>query len=116
LRERAIEALLSEKTLGAAARRCGVNEKTLRRWRAEDEEFKQAFAQARTARFHEAMDRVQALTITAVATLEALMGPTAPPTVRLGAARTVAELGMHQHEADTIVKRLDELERAARRG
>jgi hypothetical protein len=116
MRERAIVALLSEKTLGAAARRCGVNEKTLRRWRAEDEDFKQAFAQARAARFQAAMDRAQVLTVTALETLEELMGPTVPPTVRLGAARTVAEFGMHQHDAETIVKRLDELERAVRRG
>jgi hypothetical protein len=44
MRERAIGALLSEKTLAAAARRCGLNEKTLRRWLAEDAGFKQAFA------------------------------------------------------------------------
>src|SRR4249920_3765509 len=36
VRERAILALLSENAIGAAAQRCGVNERTLRRWMADD--------------------------------------------------------------------------------
>jgi hypothetical protein len=32
VREQAILALLSERTIGQAAARCGVNERTLRRW------------------------------------------------------------------------------------
>jgi len=30
--------------------------------------------------------------------------------VRLGAARTIAEIGIHQHHADTIMRKLDEIE------
>jgi hypothetical protein len=56
------------------------------------------------------MYRVQALTVGAIATLATLMGWKMPPTVRLGAARTVVELGIHQHDAETILKRLEELE------
>lgn len=33
-----------------------------------------------------------------------------PPTVRLGAARTVVELGLHQRDADTIMRKLAEVE------
>ena len=115
IRERAIVALLSEKSLTAAARRCGVNEKTLRRWISGDEGFKEALAQARTAMFQAGMHRVQALTSEAIETLAVLMGRSAPPTVRLGAARTVAELGMHQHDAEIILKKLDELEQWTRK-
>src|SRR5438270_366462 len=100
LRERAITALLSEKSLTAAARRCGVNEKTLRRWMAEDEGFRQAYAEARTAMFEAGMHRVQALAGEAIDTLAALMGRATPPAVRLGAARTVAELGTHRYETE----------------
>jgi hypothetical protein len=32
--------------------------------------------------------------------------------VRLGAARTVAEIGMHQHDAEIIVRKLGEIEAA----
>jgi hypothetical protein len=42
IRDRAVVALPSEPNLMAAARRCGVNEKTLRRWMAEDAAFKRA--------------------------------------------------------------------------
>lgn len=47
VRERAIVALLSENSIGGAAERCGLNEKTLRVWMAEDEAFKQDLAAAR---------------------------------------------------------------------
>jgi len=84
VRERAVVALLSESTIGAAARRCGVNERTLRRWLLDDGLFREELATARTAMFQGAMNRVQALASTAVTTLVALMARTAPPAVRLG--------------------------------
>jgi hypothetical protein len=33
-----------------------------------------------------------------------------PPNARLGAARVVLDLGIHQHEANVIVRRLEDLE------
>lgn len=110
VRERAILALLSERTITGAARRCAVNEKTLRRWMAEDDEFKRELADARGAMFQAGMNRIQALTAEAIDTLAELMGRQMPPNVRLGAARTVAELGIHQHDADTILRKIDEIE------
>ena len=110
VRERAIVALLSERTLAAAAECCGVNEKTLRRWMADDEAFKADLAAARRAMFEAAMNRLQPLAARAVETLEALMDSSAPPSVRLGAARTVAELGIHRQDAETIVRKLEEIE------
>ncbi|MBU23050.1 MAG: hypothetical protein CL476_08120, partial [Acidobacteria bacterium] len=112
MRERAILALLSEKTLGVAAEKCGVNEKTLRRWLAGDEAFKKAYTEARQATFEAGMGRVQALTARAVETLEELLDATQSPNVRLGAARTVAEMGIHQHDAETILRKLEEVEAA----
>lgn len=109
VRERAILALRSEPTITGAARRSGVNEKTLRRWMVEDE-FKRVLAEARGAMFQTGINRVQALTTVAIDTLAELMGRQMPPNVRLGAARTVAELGIHQNDADTILRKLDEME------
>ena len=83
VRERAIVALLSENLITAAAERCEVNEKTLRRWMADDEVFKQELASARRAMFETAMNRLQPLAAQAVDTLAALMGDDAPPSVRL---------------------------------
>jgi hypothetical protein len=34
--------------------------------------------------------------------------------VRLGASRAVAELGIHQHDAETIMRELEEIERFQR--
>ena len=56
VRERAVLALLSEPTLAAAAEQCRLNEKTLRRWVAADEAFKQDLATARRSMFEAAMN------------------------------------------------------------
>jgi hypothetical protein len=114
VREQAILALLSEPTIAQAAARCGIGEKTLRRWLAEDA-FKAAYETARRATFQAAISRIPALTVRAVNTLDDLLGKTKPPAVRLGAARTVAEIGMHQYDAETILKKLDDLEARQRR-
>jgi hypothetical protein len=47
VRDRAILALLSERTLTAAAAKAGIDESTLRRWLARDGEFQAAYPAAR---------------------------------------------------------------------
>ena len=91
-----------------------MGEKTLRRWLAEDA-FKAEYEAARRTTFQAAISRIPALTVRAVDTLADLLGTTKPPAVRLGAARTVAEIGMHQYDAETILRKLDELEARQRR-
>lgn len=110
VRDRAIVALLSAKTLTDAAERAGVAERTIRRWLADDDAFKAALADARRAAFQAGMSRVQALTADAVSTLEALLATDVSDAVRLGAARTIAEIGIHQQDAEQILRRLDEIE------
>ena len=85
VRERAIVALLSETSIAKAAAKCGVHEKTLRRWMADDEDFKRRLTAERHAMFEAEMNRVQALTGQAIDTLATLMGPHMPPAVRLDA-------------------------------
>ena len=114
VRERAILALLSERSIGQAAAKAEINERTLRRWLSEDEAFKAEYAAARQATFQAGIGRVQALTARAVDTLEDLLDAEKYPSVRLGAARTVAEMGIHQHDAETILRKLDEIEAAQR--
>jgi len=84
--ERAILALLSEKTLGAAAQSAGIGERTLRRWLTEDAEFAADYDAARLATFKAVMSRVQAMSAKAVDTLEDLLNAEKHPSVRLGAA------------------------------
>jgi hypothetical protein len=115
VRERAILALLSEPTLKQAAARCGIAEKTLRRWLAGDAAFQAEYEAARHATFQAAMNRIPALTVRAVQTLADLLDDATAPAVRLGAARTVAEIGMHQYDGETILRKLDEIEASQRR-
>ena len=110
IRKSAVLALLTEKTVTDAATKAKVDESTLRRWLSEDAAFQAAHADARQAAFQAGISRVQALTARAVDTLEDLLDATDHPNVRLGAARTVAELGIHQHDADTILRKLNEIE------
>ena len=108
-------ALLSEKTIADAAKKAKVDEKTLRRWLSKDEAFQDEYAAARQAVFQSGINRVQALTAKAVDTLEDLLDEKINANVRLGAARTVAEIGIHQHDAETILRKLDEMELDQRR-
>ncbi len=102
VRDRAILALLSEKSIPEAAAKCRIGERTLHRWLTSDAAFQAAFEAG--------MSRVQALTGKAVDTLDDLLDAKDYPNVRLGAARTVAEIGIHQHDAETILRKLDEIE------
>jgi hypothetical protein len=114
VRETAILALLTEKSIALAAERCGVNERTLRRWLAEDEAFKAEYDAARKATYQAGIARIQALAGRGVETLEELLDAKKFPAVRLGAARTLVELGIHQHDADSIMRKLEEIETAQR--
>jgi hypothetical protein len=109
IRERAIEALLSEATVSQAAVKSGVSERTLRRWMDADREFRHGLAEAQRGAFDATVQRVQGLSVTAFDTLAELMGPGAPAHVRLEAARTIAELATQQAETDALVQRLDQL-------
>ena len=100
VREQAILALLSEPTIGQAAARCGIGERTLQRWLTEDAAFQAEYEAARQATFQAAISRIPAFTVRAVDTLAALLADKEPPALRLGAARTVADIGLHQYDAE----------------
>ena len=102
MRDQAILALLSEKSVAKAAAKCGLSERTLHRWLTGDDAFQVEYAAAREATYQSGLHRVQALTAKAIDTLEDLLDAKINPNVRLGAARTVAEIGIHQHDAETI--------------
>ncbi len=110
VRQRAILELLTGRTFEAAAKKVGINERTLRKWATEDETFKAELKAAQKAMFEAGMSRIQGLTARAVDTFGELLEADPPPTVRLGAARSVLELGTHQHDAETIRQKLAEVE------
>jgi hypothetical protein len=112
VREKAVLALLSTSSLAAAAAAAGVGERTLRRWLANDSTFRQLYDDARENSFKAGLERVQLLMARAVSTLEELLELSSHPAIRLGAARTVAELAIERHDAETLLRRLEELEAA----
>jgi hypothetical protein len=105
-REQVVLALLTAWTITDAAAQCGVNERTLRRWMTEDSRFQAEYDRARTATFQLGLHRVEALMGRAVDALDDLLTATKTPAVQLGAARTITELALHQHEVATILRRL----------
>ena len=109
-RERAIVALLVEPTIVAAAEACGVHERTLREWLRTDGEFSAQLADARRQAFDAGMQKAQGLTSLAIDTLADLLGGSTPAPVRLGAARSLVEIGIHHVEAGEILKKLDAIE------
>ena len=119
-REAVILALLSEKSIPKAAEKLAadgvkVSERTIRGWLADDAEFKAAHEASRDAVFQAGVGRIKALAGRGVETLEELLDARKFPAVRLGAARTLVELGIHQNDAETIMRKLEEIE-AAQRG
>jgi hypothetical protein len=93
LQERAIEALLVSPTIIAAALDAGVPERTLRRWLAEDEDFREAYRRVREASFEHALSRLQARADAAANTLlREMTSKLAKPADRIRAARLVLEV------------------------
>jgi hypothetical protein len=61
----------------------------------------EVFPEARRSAFDAGMKRVQGLVTVAIDPLAKLMDRRMPPNVRLGAARMVADLGLHRHDEET---------------
>lgn len=112
VRDRAVLAILSERSLRAAARKAGVAERTLRRWLADDDAFKRELAEARRTVFDAAIGRAQVLSSKALDTLEELLGQREQSSVRLSAAKALLELAINRHDAAWMLDRLDQLEAA----
>ena len=113
-RDKAILALLSEKNLTAAAKKTGVGERSLRRWLAEDPTFKAEYDAARLLAFTTARHRIQQLTGRAVDVLGELLDARKHPSVRLGAARSVVEVALYEHDVNALMGKLNELEQLQR--
>src|SRR5688572_6833156 len=90
--------LVSGKTQPAAARAAGIGVRTLRDWLMEPD-FQKALKDARRTAFVDGLERIKGLTAQAVDTFKDLMGKRQPPHVRLGAARAVADLAIHERDA-----------------
>jgi len=113
---RAIAALLTQRTVLAAAREVGVNESTIRRWLGKDPAFQAAWKEARSGLMDEAVARAQQTAGEAMVVLREILMHAELDSNRVAAARTILEVGLKALERDelreqvaTIRRELDEL-------
>jgi hypothetical protein len=106
-----INALLTEPTHTAAARKAGVGEATLRR-HLRKPAFVSLLRNARRQSIDAAVGRLVASSTAAVQTLERLL-TCEIPSVELRAAATILEMGVRTTTHDELLTRLEEVEREA---
>ena len=102
-------ALACGATIEAAARQAGVSESTAHRRLAEPE-FQRRLRRVRSDIVLRTTGALTAASTESVRTLLELQKSTAPPTVRLGAARAVLEISMKLREVVELEAQMAELE------
>lgn len=107
-REKALSALLETATITEAARKGGLNEKTLRRY-LEGAEFRAEYRTARQRVFEQNIFRLQSLNNAAVETLQRNLN-CENPSVEVRAAQIVIEASRKDFETLDILARLEMLE------
>jgi molybdenum-dependent DNA-binding transcriptional regulator ModE len=109
-------ALACGASVESAARKAGVSVRTAYR-RLENPQFRQRLQALRTSMVQRAAGTLIAAGLEATKTLLALLQPPNTGAVRLGAARTVLEVGVKMREVSDLEERLANLEQdtAARR-
>jgi len=108
--ERAIEALLSEPTTKKAAETAKISEVTIYRW-LNDPLFTLTYKAARGRLTEATLTALQSTSALAVETLRTVMADvTAQASARVGAAKTVLELGLKAREILETEERLKAIE------
>jgi hypothetical protein len=108
--EKALNALLESASISDAAIKCGLNEKTVRRYLA-DTEFQNEFRAARRVVFEQNIVRLQSLHAGAVDALERNLN-CENPSVEVRSAQIVIESTRKDFETLDILSRLELLENA----
>jgi hypothetical protein len=107
---KAIEALLREPTIQAAAEATGVSRATIFRWLS-DPVFSSAHREARGRLLESTLTALQAASADAVICLrEVINDKTAQVSARVSAARSVLEMGLKAREVLEVEERLKVLE------
>jgi hypothetical protein len=107
-RETALNSLLASATITEAAKKCGLNEKTLRRYLA-DAEFQTEFRAARRVVFEQNIVRLQSLHDGAVDALERNL-TCENPSVEVRSAQIIIEGNRKDFETLDILQRLEKIE------
>ncbi len=106
----ALESLLTQPTIRAAAAESGISEATLRRW-LNDPVFSAAFTEARERLFEGTLTALQKASGDAVKCLHTIVNDEdAPASVRVNAAGKVLDLALRSREQLYLTERLQKLE------
>jgi hypothetical protein len=107
--EQAVAALLAEPTIEQAAQKVGIGEQTLKNW-LKRPEFQRIYSRARHVALGHSIARASGACGKAMDALIELVGPSAPASVRVQAAKVIMEItAKHTHAMD-VLARLNELE------
>jgi phage terminase small subunit len=107
---KAIEALLTEPNVTAAAAAANVSKPTIFRWLA-NADFAAAYREARMRLLESALAKLQATADDAVETLKTVMNSaSAPAPARVSAARAVLEYALKSRDTLEVEERLKDLE------
>jgi hypothetical protein len=112
-KEKSLAALLESATITEAAKKCGLSEKTLRRY-LENAEFQKEFRAARRVIFEQNIVRLQSLHAGAVDALERNLN-CENPSVEVRAAQIIIEGNRKDFETTDILLRLEGLENEHRK-
>ncbi len=108
--EIAVLALLDQPTVGKAAARAGVNERTLYRW-LDEPAFAAAYRKARREAFAQAMSMSQKYAPMALQALARIvLDESRPPSARVSAASAILKFSRESLELDDLAARLDAVE------
>jgi hypothetical protein len=110
-KEQAIAALLSQPSIGSAAKKVGIGEKNLFRWLQLDE-FKQAYKTARRQVIDQTISQIQSVMSEAVQTLLDVMSDgAAPSSAKVSAALTLLDIGFKVVEIEDLESRIEKIEK-----
>ncbi len=107
-REKALNALLNSASVSEAARTCGLNEKTLRRY-LDDAGFQKEFRAARRVIFEQNIFKLQSLHAGAIDTLERNLN-CENPSVEVRSAQIILEGNRKDFETLDVLSRLEKIE------
>jgi len=102
-------ALVEENTLGEAAARLGINERSLRRWLDRDD-FRELHEQVGRAVYQRAVGRMRGLCTKAARTLNAAMDEDGASATQVRAAQITLDF-CHRADLSEIERRLTQIER-----
>src|SRR5262249_35112595 len=109
--QKAIQALLTERSIRDAAAVTGIGESTLRRWLDSDQGFAETYKAARERVYESGLAFLQSSIESGVKTLrEVCESETAPPQVRVGAAKSLVEMGLKARDQLELAERMKAIE------